>query len=242
MTTVKAVLANQEPAHPFTRKPAARASPRHHSFVSQPHRQMRPRAAGPPASVILQFDRPPAPGAAARPSRQRVARLPQPGLVQRATPEPMPGRPTKEYVVVPPALAYDGAVSDWGPQVTCLCRPASRQEAEKERLPMPHAEHTVTINRSAGDVFDYLADGTHNRDWRNGVLEIEKTTAASGAGAGYTQVLAGPGGRRIPGDYRVTTRRGASSSSSPPARPARPAYSSSPRIRTTALRSGSPST
>jgi uncharacterized protein YndB with AHSA1/START domain len=69
---------------------------------------------------------------------------------------------------------------------------------------MPHAEHTVTINRPARDVFDYLADGTHNRDWRNGVLEIEKTTAAEGEGASYRQVLAGPGGRRIQGDYRVT--------------------------------------
>jgi len=69
---------------------------------------------------------------------------------------------------------------------------------------MPHAEHTVTINRSAGDVFDYLADGTHNRDWRHGVLEIEKATAAEGEGASYRQVLAGPGGRRIQGDYRVT--------------------------------------
>jgi TfoX/Sxy family transcriptional regulator of competence genes len=27
--------------------------------------------------------------------------------------EPMPGRPMKEYVVVPPALLYDDAVSDW---------------------------------------------------------------------------------------------------------------------------------
>ena len=27
--------------------------------------------------------------------------------------EPMPGRPMKEYVVVPPSLATDGAVEDW---------------------------------------------------------------------------------------------------------------------------------
>jgi uncharacterized protein YndB with AHSA1/START domain len=70
---------------------------------------------------------------------------------------------------------------------------------------MPHAEHNVTINRPASEVFDYLADGTHNRDWRNGVLEIERTSAADGEGATYRQVLAGPGGRRIDGDYRVTT-------------------------------------
>src|SRR5260221_1166564 len=69
---------------------------------------------------------------------------------------------------------------------------------------MPHAEHTVTINRPARDVFDYLADGTHNRDWRNGVIEIERVTATEGKGASYHQVLSGPGGRRIDGDYQVT--------------------------------------
>jgi uncharacterized protein YndB with AHSA1/START domain len=69
---------------------------------------------------------------------------------------------------------------------------------------MPNAEHTVTIDRPARDVFDYLADGTHNREWRAGVLEIQRTSAADGEGATYRQVLAGPGGRRIDGDYRVT--------------------------------------
>ena len=69
---------------------------------------------------------------------------------------------------------------------------------------MPHAEHTVTVARPQKDVFDYLADGTHNRDWRAGVLEISRTSPADGEGATYRQVLAGPGGRRIDGDYRVT--------------------------------------
>jgi uncharacterized protein YndB with AHSA1/START domain len=69
---------------------------------------------------------------------------------------------------------------------------------------MPHAEHTVTVNRPQKDVFDYLAEGTHNREWRSGVLEIERTSAAEGQGATYRQVLSGPGGRRIDGDYRVT--------------------------------------
>jgi len=69
---------------------------------------------------------------------------------------------------------------------------------------MPHAEHTITVARPPQDVFDYLADGTHNREWRTGVLEIERTSAAVGEGATYRQVLAGPGGRRIDGDYRIT--------------------------------------
>jgi uncharacterized protein YndB with AHSA1/START domain len=69
---------------------------------------------------------------------------------------------------------------------------------------MLHAERTVTINRPARDVFDYLADGTHNRDWRKGVLEISRGNPTEGKGATYRQVLAGPGGRRIDGDYEVT--------------------------------------
>lgn len=69
---------------------------------------------------------------------------------------------------------------------------------------MPHAEHTVTIRRSARDVFDYLADGAHNPDWRAGVIEITRMTATDGAGASYRQILTGPGGRRIDGDYRIT--------------------------------------
>ena len=69
---------------------------------------------------------------------------------------------------------------------------------------MLHAEHSVTIDRPCRDVFDYLADGTHNRDWRDGVIEIERVSASEGEGATYRQVLAGPGGRRIDGDYQVT--------------------------------------
>jgi uncharacterized protein YndB with AHSA1/START domain len=69
---------------------------------------------------------------------------------------------------------------------------------------MPHAEHTITVARPPHEVFDYLADGTHNREWRPGVLEIERTSTAVGEGATYRQVLAGPSGRRIDGDYRVT--------------------------------------
>lgn len=69
---------------------------------------------------------------------------------------------------------------------------------------MPHAEHTVTIGRPPQDVFDYLAEGTHNREWRAGVLEISRTSETDGRGATYRQVLAGPGGLRFDGDYQVT--------------------------------------
>ncbi len=69
---------------------------------------------------------------------------------------------------------------------------------------MPYAEHAVTVNCPASEVFDYLADGANGREWRTGVLEVERTSAAAGEGATYRQVLAGPGGRRIDGDYRIT--------------------------------------
>jgi hypothetical protein len=70
---------------------------------------------------------------------------------------------------------------------------------------MPHVEHTVTVNRPARVVFDYLADGMNNRAWRNGVLVIERTNSADGLGATYRQVTStGPGGRPLDEDYRVT--------------------------------------
>jgi uncharacterized protein YndB with AHSA1/START domain len=69
---------------------------------------------------------------------------------------------------------------------------------------MRYAEHTVTIRRSAEDVFDYLADGCNNPHWREGVVEIEPTSEEVGVGSTYRQVLRGPGGRKIAGDYQVT--------------------------------------
>jgi uncharacterized protein YndB with AHSA1/START domain len=69
---------------------------------------------------------------------------------------------------------------------------------------MAHAQNTLVIARPIDEVFSYLADGNNNLYWRSGVLEIERTSAAMGTGATYRQVLAGPGGRKIRGDYRVT--------------------------------------
>jgi uncharacterized protein YndB with AHSA1/START domain len=69
---------------------------------------------------------------------------------------------------------------------------------------MPHAEFSVMIRRPPADVFSYLADGMNNREWRIGVLDIERTTTTPGVGAAYRQVMTGPGGRRIDGDYRIT--------------------------------------
>ena len=69
---------------------------------------------------------------------------------------------------------------------------------------MPSAEHTVTVGRPIDEVFAFVADGSNNPRWRSGVVEISRTSDDDGLGATYRQVLTGPGGRRIDGDYRVT--------------------------------------
>jgi uncharacterized protein YndB with AHSA1/START domain len=69
---------------------------------------------------------------------------------------------------------------------------------------MPDAENTVTIERPIEEVFAYLSDGHNERHWRSAILEIERTSATAGSGATYRQVVKGPGGRRVPADYRIT--------------------------------------
>lgn len=68
---------------------------------------------------------------------------------------------------------------------------------------MTHAEHRVTIQRPAPDVFAYLADGEKCTEWRSGVIEIKKVSG-DGVGAHYKQSVRGPGGRAIAADYTIT--------------------------------------
>jgi uncharacterized protein YndB with AHSA1/START domain len=68
---------------------------------------------------------------------------------------------------------------------------------------MPGAERTITINRPVDEVFRFLADGTKAKLWRSGVLDVDLVSGA-GLGARYSQVVKGPGGRRIPADYEIT--------------------------------------
>src|SRR5205085_5006630 len=73
---------------------------------------------------------------------------------------------------------------------------------------MAHAEGSVTINRPAGEVFDFIIDGTKNPLWRPAVLDVEAVPGkASGVGAVYKQGVKGPGGRRIDADYEITEAR-----------------------------------
>jgi uncharacterized membrane protein len=68
---------------------------------------------------------------------------------------------------------------------------------------MPSAEHSVTIRRPAEVVFAYVADGERCPEWRRGVLDIERISG-EGVGAVYRQGVAGPLGRRLAADYRIT--------------------------------------
>jgi carbon monoxide dehydrogenase subunit G len=68
---------------------------------------------------------------------------------------------------------------------------------------MPSATYSVTVDRPAGEVFAFVADGEKCPEWRPGVLDI-KRLSGEGLGARYSQGVKGPMGRRIAADYEVT--------------------------------------
>ncbi|MGZ0148386.1 SRPBCC family protein [Kribbella sp. WER1] len=68
---------------------------------------------------------------------------------------------------------------------------------------MPEAVHTVRINRPPAAVFAYFADGENDPQWRPAVQEITRN-GPLGPGATYHQRIAGPAGRPVAADYRVT--------------------------------------
>jgi uncharacterized protein YndB with AHSA1/START domain len=69
---------------------------------------------------------------------------------------------------------------------------------------MAHAEQTVTVPQPITAVFDFLADGVNDPKWRPDVTSM-RHVSGEGVGSLYAQTMRGPGGRSIPGDYRVTT-------------------------------------
>ena len=73
---------------------------------------------------------------------------------------------------------------------------------------MAHAEESITISRPAGEVYNFVLDGTNNPRWRPTVVDIQKVPGKpAGVGAVYKQGLKGPGGRRIDGDYEIVEAR-----------------------------------
>jgi uncharacterized membrane protein len=70
---------------------------------------------------------------------------------------------------------------------------------------MPSAQKTVVINRPAGEVFAFIADGENDPKWRPNVTDIAHMSGTgTGLGARYRQGIKGPGGTRIAADYEIT--------------------------------------
>jgi uncharacterized protein YndB with AHSA1/START domain len=67
---------------------------------------------------------------------------------------------------------------------------------------VPHAEHSVQINRPPDVVFAFFADGENDPQWRPLVKEITRNGPV-GPGMTYRQRVAGPGGRAVPSDFEV---------------------------------------
>ena len=70
---------------------------------------------------------------------------------------------------------------------------------------MAHETATVIVDRPISEVFAYLADGMNEPAWRPGVTNVSHVAdTGTGVGATFKQTMKGPGGRSIPGDYRIT--------------------------------------
>lgn len=73
---------------------------------------------------------------------------------------------------------------------------------------MAHAQNSLVINRPVTAVFDFIAYGLNTSAWRAGVVSIALVSGQAGQeGAVYKQVLKGPGGRTIAGDFKVTAAK-----------------------------------
>ena len=68
---------------------------------------------------------------------------------------------------------------------------------------MPSAENSIVIDRVRSEVFAFVANHENDKQWRPGVLDIERASG-EGRGAVYRQRVKGPLGRRIPADFEVT--------------------------------------
>jgi carbon monoxide dehydrogenase subunit G len=69
---------------------------------------------------------------------------------------------------------------------------------------VPSAKNSVTINRPAGEVFAFLADGENEKQWRPGVKEMRREGGAPGVGTIYRQQVAGPMGKTLDADVEIT--------------------------------------
>jgi uncharacterized protein YndB with AHSA1/START domain len=68
---------------------------------------------------------------------------------------------------------------------------------------MPSAQRSITINRSADQVFAFFTDPSNELKWRTRVKEISAEGPVA-VGTRIHQVVQGPAGRGIPADIEVT--------------------------------------
>jgi polyketide cyclase/dehydrase/lipid transport protein len=67
------------------------------------------------------------------------------------------------------------------------------------------AAEEIVVERSAPEVFAFLADAENDAAWRPGVVDIARVGGdGPGPGARYRQGVRGPGGRRIDADIETT--------------------------------------
>lgn len=68
---------------------------------------------------------------------------------------------------------------------------------------MPSARRTITVNRPIDEVFRFFSTPANDPKWRPHVKEI-RADGEPAEGVQVHQVIAGPGGRGIPADIRIT--------------------------------------
>ena len=68
---------------------------------------------------------------------------------------------------------------------------------------MPSATRTMIIRRPVSQVFAFFVDPANDMKWRPNVKEINAETTRR-VGGRIHQVIAGPGGRRVPADIEIT--------------------------------------
>lgn len=67
------------------------------------------------------------------------------------------------------------------------------------------AEHQVTIDRPAEEVFAFLANGANNPRWQPPVIETTQTDPTLGVNTRFHQTMRHPLGFKVPADYQITT-------------------------------------
>lgn len=75
-----------------------------------------------------------------------------------------------------------------------------------EGFSVAYAQQSVSIKRPVDEVFHFILDGENNMLWRPSLTDIKNATGESlEVGTTFIQGMKGPFGRRISGDYEITS-------------------------------------